>query len=111
MLSGTREKMSRTRVIGEVILASLTTAGGWYMFLLTLDVLPFPRFSIPFLILGLVGIAAMLSGMLFYGPMLFYDIWLEFKEEEEEELKPYPPVDYVWDWPREGEHDDRDEPV
>jgi hypothetical protein len=64
----------------SVVLGILVTWGGWWFFLVSIDVLPFPSFSIPTTIILLCGIAAMFCGMLGYGPIILYEAWIKYRE-------------------------------
>lgn len=65
--------------------------GGWWFFLISIEILPMPPFSIPITIVLLFGILAMLGGMLGYGPLLVYEAIKNYEEETT------PEEDEVWE--------------
>lgn len=71
----------RIKIVGSVILGVLVTIGGWWLFLIAADILPYPRFSIPTTIILLFGFAGFITGMLGYGPMILYESWKEYRKE------------------------------
>lgn len=65
----------------ELLVGILTTIGGWLLLLITLDVLPFPDFSILSTVVLMFGFCAMLCGMLGYGPLIIRDALKKVEEE------------------------------
>jgi hypothetical protein len=73
-------KRQTVEIFLAVLLGIFVTNGGWWFFLIMLDVVPVPTFSIVATIYLMLGMLASLCGMLTYGPLILYEAWKKFKE-------------------------------
>lgn len=70
----------KIRLILRLVLGVLITIGGWSLFLVSLDIITYPLYSIVALVIMGSGVVAMLSGMLGYGPILLWEVYQDYKE-------------------------------
>ena len=60
-------------LISSLLFGGFVTIGGWYIFLMIFNLVPFPEYSILSLVILLCGFGIILGAQLFAGPMIIWD--------------------------------------